>query len=155
MTLIRNLGKATVLATSIMLVACASTEQKPADAKATPVASQFQQYQEDRPELAYISVDDEAADLTLSAIAGIYGKTVKLTDAFIEKTEAAPTFETLLKLREEKGDEAYQAELKALSTEDKAAYDEYLNSSEEVNQTVYCSATRSTEADQRPEEHRS
>ncbi len=132
MNRILTLGKVTLLAATVMTAACAPMDQKGTEEKATPVSSQFQKFQEERPEIEALAIGDQATDLSLSAIAGIYSKTVKMTDAFITKTEAAPAFETLLKLREEKGDEAYQAELNALTAEDQKAYQEYLDSGDEM-----------------------
>ena len=61
-----------------------------------------------------------------------YVRTVDLTDAFIAKTEAAPAFEKLIKLREDQGDETYQTAVSELSEQDKKAYQDYLDAGDEI-----------------------
>ncbi|KEQ16399.1 hypothetical protein [Endozoicomonas numazuensis] len=109
-----------VAMSSTMVVASSEVSQSQTD---------FEQFQDDRPSTTAVELGNREADLTFSAIAGTYEKTVVITDAYIEKVEASTDYAALATLREEQGDAAYDAAIEELSAKEKKEYNEYLESS--------------------------
>ena len=110
-----------VLSTAAYIPAgMANTQSNPAET--------LERFQNERPDAKYYSVDSENADLTLSAIAGIYARTTNITDIYVEKVNAHSDFAQLVASREVLGEEEYKKAVESLSAEEKAEYDEYLNS---------------------------
>ena len=117
---------------SVALTACSfvKTNEEPST---QPVSnSEFAQFQNDRPKAESVAIGDKNADMTFSAIAGIYGKTVKLTDSYIQKVELSQ-YSQLTKLSET-DPEAYKAERAQMSDAERKDYDEYLRTNREMTE---------------------
>jgi hypothetical protein len=126
-TNITTLFKASVFAVAISSAAIGSTAV--ANSNISQSQTDFEQFKDDRPSVEAAEIGNRDADLTFSAIAGTYEKTVAITDTYIEKVEASTDYASLATLREEQGDDAYEAALAELSAGEKKEYNEYLESS--------------------------
>ncbi len=114
----------TSIVITVLLFGCASGAKK---------TGTFADYQNDRPDVEYISVSSVELNAITKGIAGLYGTTLTLTDKTITQIENNKVAASLETVRINQGQEAYNKEVKNLKGEDKEIYDKYIDN--EVNKT--------------------
>jgi len=85
------------------------------------------EFQEERPDAGFESVENAPADLTLKGVADLYGTTCEILDKTVEQTEHCQVAMKLETVRENQGEETFKKELDALEGQDKKDYEIYVN----------------------------
>lgn len=113
---------------ALSMAACSSTGGGKVDSETGEGAetSAFSKYKENRPDREAKSIGVGSADKLFSSIAGIYGRTIDLSDQYIARVENSKVILVLEELRQTAGEDAYKKEVAALDGEDRKQYDEFI-----------------------------